>query len=109
MAYNENLVLRVRAALADAEKVVEKKMFGGLAFIINGKMSITVGKDRTMCRVDPIVYDNLLLKPGAKKVEMGGKNYKGYIHVDESAIRTKKQLQFWIDLALEFNGLITGL
>ena len=103
MAYSENLADRIRVALADLLRVEERKMFGGLAFMVDGKMCINVGKDRIMCRIDPVIHDEALTNKGARTVIMKGREYKGFIHVDEAAIKTKKDLDYWIELSIDYN------
>lgn len=103
MAYNEKLTNRLRAVLSQVKEVEEKKMFGGIAFMVNGKMCVTAGDDAIMCRVDPLLYEESIAKVGCKPVIMKGKEYKGYVHVTGEAIKTKKQLGFWVGLALDFN------
>jgi TfoX/Sxy family transcriptional regulator of competence genes len=103
MAYNEKLTNRIRKALAHLPDVEEKKMFRGITFMVNGKMCITVGDNRIMCRIDPAVHDEAILKEGVRTVEMAGRKYKGYVYVNESVIDTKKTLDYWIGLALDFN------
>ncbi len=85
MAYNEILAKRVRTALSHIQRVEEKKMFGGIAFMVNGKMCITVGKDRLMCRIDPAIHEIALERKGCKTVFMKGREYKGYVHVNQEA------------------------
>jgi TfoX/Sxy family transcriptional regulator of competence genes len=103
MAYNEKLTNRVRAALADLPAVEEKKMFRGIAFMVDGKMCITVGDERIMCRIDPAVYEEALKRNGCRTVEMKGRIYKGYVYVDEKGMKTKNDFDYWIGLALDFN------
>ncbi|MEO6722260.1 MAG: TfoX/Sxy family protein [Ferruginibacter sp.] len=105
MAYNEKIAGRIRAALAHLSKVEEKKMFGGIAFMVNGKMCITVGKDRIMCRVDPAIHDDVSTGTGIQTVKMRGREYKGFLHINEDLIKTKKALDYWIQLALDFNKI----
>ena len=105
MAYNEKLADRIREALAYLPKVEEKKMFGGVAFMVNGKMCITVGKDRIMCRIDPAIHDEAIKRKGIQTVKMREREYKGYIHITEDAIKTKKDLDYWIELAIDFNKI----
>jgi len=78
-------------------------MFGGIAFMVDGKMCVTVRDDRIMCRIDPLLHGECVSKPGCSTVIMKGKEYKGYIYVNEQSVITKKQLDFWVALALEFN------
>lgn len=104
MAVNEALLRRVRAALAHAPRVEEKKMFAGLTFMVDGKMCISVGKDRLMCRIDPALHDQALERGGCRTVVMRGRSYRGYVHVGEAALRTKKDFDYWIGLALDYNA-----
>src|SRR5262249_11276852 len=103
MPYNSELADRVRAALSGAGTVEEKKMFGGLMFMVNGKMCVSVGKNRIMCRIDPALHDDVLKKKRCRPVVMRGREYKGYVHVDEADVATKKEFNFWIGLALDYN------
>jgi TfoX/Sxy family transcriptional regulator of competence genes len=103
MAYNEKLAERIRTALAHLPNVKEKKMFGSLAFMVNDKMCITAGPNRMMCRVDPRLHNDLAVRRGCSSVMMRGREYKGYIHVDEEMVKTKKDLDHWIELTLDYN------
>jgi len=103
MAYNESLAQRVRAALARIPRVEEKKMFGGLAFMVNGKMCINVGKDRLMCRIDPALHENALKRKGCRTVIMKGREYKGFVYVNDEGLKTKEDFDYWIELALDYN------
>jgi TfoX/Sxy family transcriptional regulator of competence genes len=103
MACNEKLTQRVRTALSDLPKVEEKKMFGGIAFMVNGKMCINISKNRIMFRIDPELHNIVTKKKGCRTVEMGGRKYKGYVYVNENNIKSKKDLDYWIGLALDFN------
>jgi len=103
MAYNEKLTNRLREALADVSNVEEKKMFSGITFMVNGKMCISAGDDRIMCRIDPAVHEEAIKKKGCRTVMMKGREYKGYVYVNEESIKTKKDLDYWIDLSLDFN------
>ena len=103
MAYNEKLTERVRKALAEIPKVEEKKMFRGVAFMVNGKMCITVGDDEIMCRIDPALHDKAIKKKGSRTMIMKGREYRGYVLVSEEGRKTKKDFDYWIALALDFN------
>ena len=103
MAYNEKLTNRVREALAGISNVEEKKMFSGITFMVNGKMCISAGNDRIMCRIDPAVHEESIKKKGCRTVVMKGREYKGYVYVNQEAIKSKKDLDYWIGLALDFN------
>ncbi len=78
-------------------------MFGGIAFMVNGKMCITVGHDRLMCRIDPVLHESATRRKGARTVKMKGREYIGYVYVDEEALKSKGQFDFWLSLALDFN------
>lgn len=107
MAYNEKLVGMTREliSLSNPKKVEEKAMFGGLCFMVNGKMALGVEKERLMVRLDPAKYNEVMEKEGCKPMDFTGKVMKGYVFVDASAITTKKKLEYWINLAMEFNKI----
>lgn len=103
MAYNKKLADRLRQSLAHMADVKEQKMFGGLAFMVNGKMCMTVRNDRIMCRIGPEIYEDILKTKKCSTVIMRGNEYKGYIYVDGENLQLKDNLSYWIDLALAFN------
>ncbi|MES1220397.1 MAG: TfoX/Sxy family protein [Bacteroidota bacterium] len=104
MAYNEKLADRVREIIAVAYKNVEEKtMFGGLCFMVNNKMCVGVEKERMMVRLDPEKYDAVMEKEGVRPMDFTGKVMKGYVFVDLDALNTKKKLEYWMNLALEYN------
>jgi TfoX/Sxy family transcriptional regulator of competence genes len=109
MAYSEKLAQRVREGLQTILKVVEKRMFRGITFMVDGKMCISVGDNEIMLRIDPEVYQELLEKDSHateksfRTVVMGGREYKGYILIEGEKIKSKKQLEYWMGLALSFN------
>jgi TfoX/Sxy family transcriptional regulator of competence genes len=103
MAYNENLTARIRAALGDLRNVEEKRMFRGVTFMVNDKMCITAGDNKIMCRIDPAIHEEAIKRQGCETVKMRGREYKGYVYVSEDGINTKKDLEYWIQLALAFN------
>jgi|SRR5215211_609 len=106
MAYNEKLADRARELIAETEnKIEEKKMFGGLCFMVNDKMCLGVHKDRLMVRIDREKYDELIEKDGCRPMDFTGREMKGIVLVDMEALQTKKQLQYWVDLALEYNKI----
>ncbi|MBS1602531.1 MAG: TfoX/Sxy family protein [Bacteroidetes bacterium] len=104
MRYNETLADRIREALVDVPKVKEKEMFSGVTFMVDDKMCISVGPDRIMCRIDPAIHDQLLEERACRPMVMKGREYKGYILVDEADVRRKAELDFWIGLCLDFNS-----
>jgi len=107
MAYNEKLAGSIRKALADLP-VEEKKMFGHLAFMVNGKMCLNAGSDSMMCRIDPNRHEKEVKKEGCQTVVMGGREYKGYIRVDDRNLKNEKDFGYWVDLALEYNRTLTS-
>lgn len=78
-------------------------MFGGITFMVRGKMCVSVGKQRIMCRIDPAIHDAALERKGCRTVVMRGRQYRGYVYVDAEAVRTKGELDYWIRLALDYN------
>jgi TfoX/Sxy family transcriptional regulator of competence genes len=106
MAYNEKLANMTRELIALAEKNVEEKsMFGGLCFMVNDKMALGVEKERLMVRLDPARYDEVMEKEGCKPMDFTGKVMKGFVFVDADVLTTKKKLEYWVTLALEYNKI----
>lgn len=105
MAYSESLANRIRVALSSLPKVEEKKMFGGLAFMVDDKMCITAGADRMMCRIDPAICEEVIKQEGCNTVIMRGREYKGYVNINEDSIKNKKDFNYWIGLSLEYNKI----
>src|SRR4030095_8191404 len=104
--YNEKLADRVRELIAPTHKnIEEKKMFGGLCFMVNDKMCVGVEQDRMMVRLDPAKYDEAMEKEGCKPMDFTGKVMKGYVFVDAGVLTTKKKLEYWVKLALEYNKI----
>jgi TfoX/Sxy family transcriptional regulator of competence genes len=103
MAYSEKLASKIRQALAQVPNVEEKKMFGRIAFMVNNKMCLTAGPGQMMCRIDPGIHEEALKKEGCRTVIMKGREYKGFVYVNEDNLRTKKDFNYWVTLALEFN------
>ena len=97
MAYDEDLANRVRELIAAQAGVTEKKMFGGLAFLVNGNMSVGVsGQGGLLVRVDPAETEALLAKPHARPFEMRGRGMQGWLWVDAEGVPTKRQLEPWV-------------
>jgi TfoX/Sxy family transcriptional regulator of competence genes len=96
MAYDEHLAARVRALLEGEADLTEKKMFGGLAFLIGGNMAVAAsGQGGLLVRADPASSDALLTSTGVRPMEMRGRQMQGWLRVDDEAIRTKRQLERW--------------
>ena len=94
----------MRIALEDVPKVEEKKMFRGLTFMVDDKMCVCIGPDRIMCRIDPALHDELLDQHPCRSMVMKGKEYKGFILVNEDDVASNRDLNFWVKLCLDFNG-----
>jgi TfoX/Sxy family transcriptional regulator of competence genes len=103
MAYDEKLANRIRESLADVKRVKEKEMMGGLTFMVNDKMCVGIFRGQLMCRIDPAIQDEVLEIDGCSLMEFGGRAMKGYVLVDESAIKSKKSFDYFINLCLAFN------
>jgi len=102
MPFDEQLAVRVRKALSDKGRIEEKSMFGGLTFMLDGKMCVGVEKARLMVRVDPEHHPALLKRPGASPMDFTGRPMKGYLFVQAKAVGDAKSLKFWIDESTEF-------
>jgi TfoX/Sxy family transcriptional regulator of competence genes len=97
VAYDEDLAHQVRELIGDEPGLTEKRMFGGLAFLIGGNMSVAAsGQGGLMVRVDPEETEALLEKPHAQPFVMRGREMKGWLRVDDEGVRTKRQLEPWV-------------
>lgn len=104
MAFSEILAERV-AILFETQNVAfeEKRMFGGMAFMVDDKMCVGINEDALMVRLDPEVYADALKKTGVRQMDFTKRPMKGFIYVDEAGIATDDQLMEWLQLALEYN------
>jgi TfoX/Sxy family transcriptional regulator of competence genes len=103
MAYDEDLANRIREIVSTQSCVTEKKMFGGLAFLINGNMSVSAsGKGGLLLHVDPGESDQLLAKPHAHPFEMRGRVMQGWLRVDADGVKTKRQLERWVSRGVDY-------
>lgn len=97
MAYEEDLANRIRELIAGDPDVTEKRMFGGLAFLVGGNMSVAAsGQGGLMVRVDPAQTDALVTEPHARPFEMRGRAMQGWLRVDTGGVRTERQLEPWV-------------
>lgn len=101
MAYNLKLAEQIRSEL-NGIAFVEKKMFGGIGFLLNGNLACGVNKDDLIVRVDPEKHSVLLKKPHAKPFNMTGKPMKGWLLVEAEGFKTDQQLNAWIKEGVEF-------
>ncbi len=103
MAYDEDLANRIREIVLSEPGVAEQKMFGGLAFLINGNMSVSAsGQGGLLLHVDPDETDGLLGKPHAYPFEMRGRVMQGWLRVDAEGVKTKRQLERWVARGVEY-------
>src|SRR3954452_17569037 len=97
MAYDEDLANRIRELIGAEVDLTEKKMFGGLAFLIGGNMAVAAsGQGGLMVRCDPEETDELVAKPNARRFEMRGRAMDGWLRVDDEGVKTKRQLEPWV-------------
>ena len=102
MAFNEELAARIRDALARKKGIVEKKMFGGVCFFLNGNMLVGVWREFLIARIGPDQGDDALLEPHVKKMDITGKPMKGWIMVEPEGVDDDDQLKYWIERATKF-------
>jgi TfoX/Sxy family transcriptional regulator of competence genes len=97
MAYDEDLANRIRELMAGEPLITEQRMFGGLAFLVAGNMSVAAsGQGGLMVRVDPEATQALVTKPHARPFEMRGRAMQGWLRVDADGLRTRRQLEPWV-------------
>lgn len=112
MAYSEFLVDRVRQRLRSTGNIIEKKMMGGLIFMVNDKMCEGIDKDkktnsdRLMVRVGKLPYKKLLQKRGSREMDFTGQVMRGFLFIDPEGFDADSDLDFWIEKALEFNQMM---
>ncbi len=102
MAYDEAIADRVRKALAKTGRVTERKMFGGIAFMLQGNMCCGVIDDKLMVRVGPEVYEEALSQPNARRMDFTGKPMRGFIYVEPAGFSADKDLDKWVGRAKRF-------
>jgi TfoX/Sxy family transcriptional regulator of competence genes len=103
VAYDEDLANRIRELLAGEQGVVEKKMFGGLAFLVGGNMAVSAsGQGGLLLRCDPEQTDPLVERPHAARFEMRGRAMDGWLRIDADGVRTKRELKRWVDVGVKY-------
>ena len=113
MAYSEDQADRVRQRLTRVKLTEEKKMMGGLIFMVNDKMCVgldidkSTGRDRLMVRVGKAKHDQLIFKKGSREMNFTGKVMRGFLFIDPDGFDTEDDLDFWIEKALHFNKQIS--
>jgi len=111
MAFDEQLGHRISNLLERRSvKFDEKRMFGGLGFMINDKMCVGIVKDELMLRVLDEKYEHVLAKPNVRKMDFTGRSMRGFVYIDGGGFQTDEQLDEWLDLAVEFGklGIVKG-
>jgi TfoX/Sxy family transcriptional regulator of competence genes len=103
VAYDEELADRIRELLGGEAYLTEKKMFGGLAFLIGGNMAVAAsGQGGLLVRVDPAQSDKLVATTNARLMEMRGRPMQGWLRVNPDGVRTRRQLAKWIGLGATY-------
>jgi TfoX/Sxy family transcriptional regulator of competence genes len=103
VAYDEDLAERIRGLVAGEPDVAERKMFGGLAFLVGGHMSVAAGgQGGLMVRIDPGEADALLAEPNARPFEMRGRAVRGWLRVDPEGLRSERELSAWVRRGVAF-------
>ena len=100
MAYYESLAARVRGVLSPVAGSSEKKMFGGLCFLIYGNMCCGVLKDELVLRVEPKRAEKLLARPHTRLMDFTGRPMKGFVFIETGGLRTARQLRTWLSMSL---------
>src|SRR5947209_17167357 len=106
MAFDESLAARIRDALALRKNVEEKKMFGGVGFLLHGNMLVGVWKDALIVRLGPDNYDDTLREPHVREFDVTGRPMKGWVLVEPGGVREDEQLTAWIRRAVKFVGAL---
>ncbi|MGB6123251.1 MAG: TfoX/Sxy family protein [Bacteroidota bacterium] len=102
MAYDECLAERLREALKGQRRLVEKKMFGGIAFMVRGNMCCGVQGNDLMARIGTAEFEAMLKKPHAREMDFTGKPLKGFLYIDQAGLKTERQLGYWVEKSLKF-------
>ena len=101
MSYNNALALRVRTALRDIEMVEEKKMMGGLTFMVKGKMCVGILQDDLMARIAPEAYEAALQKTGCREMDFTGRPMEGFVYVNSRGWSNEASLKKWIQMGID--------
>lgn len=102
MAYDEALADRIRDAIGPRKGVTEKKMFGGVAFLLDGKMFCGIAKDDLMVRVGPDRYETSLAEANVRPMDFTGRPMNGYVFVGSKGTKSKEAIRKWVDRGAEF-------
>jgi TfoX/Sxy family transcriptional regulator of competence genes len=102
VAYDEGLATRVRDLIGDEPGVTEKKMFGGLAMLLDGNMAVGIHRDALIVRADPAQQDALLAEPGARVFDVTGRPMKGWLLVDPDGCAEDEDLRRWVERGIAY-------
>ena len=103
MAYDKDLADRIREALQHQDGIVEKRMFGGLAFLVHGNMAVAAsGQGGLMLRVDPAAGEALVDQPGVRRMEMRGREMDGWLRIDDAAVAADDDLRRWVGVGVDY-------
>jgi len=104
MAYDEGVAERLRDVFDGRDDIVEKKMFGGIAFMHSGNICCGIVDDMLMARVGPDAYEEALERPHAREMDFTGKSLKGFVYVESAGFAEDEQIQEWVRLCEAFTG-----
>ena len=104
MAYDEGVAERLREVFDARNDIVEKKMFGGIAFMHAGNMCVGIVDDMLMARVGPDAWDDALARPHAREMDFTGRTMKGFVYVEAEGFAEDDELDAWVERCLAFTG-----
>ena len=102
MAYDEGLAERIRGVLDGRPGTSEKRMFGGIAFLVRGHMSVGIVQDKLMVRVGPETYDRVLRERHARRMDFTGRPMKGFVYIVAEGYETDADLERWVELGVSY-------
>lgn len=108
MAFDEQLAERIRSSLGKRKGLVEKKMFGGVAFLLNGNMCVGVHKSDLIVRLAPEETETALAQPHTRRFDLTGRPMKGWILVQSAGLNTEAKLRSWVQVAVEYAAALTA-
>jgi TfoX/Sxy family transcriptional regulator of competence genes len=101
-SYDRDLAERIRKALAGQRGVTEKEMFGGIAFLLRGRMFCGITNNTLMARIGPDRYEKALAKAHVRPMDFTGRPMKGYVFIDAQGLRTRRSLASWVGQCIDF-------
>jgi TfoX/Sxy family transcriptional regulator of competence genes len=102
MAYDEGQAQRIREHVQGEPGITEKRMFGGLAFLVDGHMAVAASEGGLLLRIDPAEMGTLSSRPGVRPFEMRGRPMSGWLHVGDEAIVEEEELRHWVDIGITY-------